>query len=78
VVGSRTLFARQKALDAGACIEPEAKSPGAGVEVMRSIYGSGRFPGKVALTFDDGPNARITLEVLDVLKAHGATATFLC
>lgn len=30
----------------------------------------------VALTFDDGPDERVTPRVLDVLSAHGATATF--
>lgn len=30
----------------------------------------------VALTFDDGPDPRFTPVVLDVLAAHGATATF--
>lgn len=34
-----------------------------------------RAPGRVALTFDDGPN-RYTQRVLDVLAAHGAKATF--
>lgn len=31
----------------------------------------------VALTFDDGPSEN-TLEVLDILKKHNATATFFC
>lgn len=31
----------------------------------------------VALTFDDGPDPRLTPDVLDVLRAHGASATFL-
>lgn len=30
----------------------------------------------VALTFDDGPSPRFTPEVLDILGAHGASATF--
>jgi peptidoglycan-N-acetylglucosamine deacetylase len=30
----------------------------------------------VALTFDDGPDPGTTLEVVDVLVAHGVTATF--
>lgn len=34
-------------------------------------------PGKyVALTFDDGPSAAYTPQVLDILKRHGARATF--
>jgi len=32
--------------------------------------------GKIALTFDDGPNRTTTIRVLDVLKAHHAPATF--
>jgi peptidoglycan-N-acetylglucosamine deacetylase len=34
------------------------------------------LPGAVALTFDDGPHPVATPAVLDVLAAHGATATF--
>ncbi len=30
------------------------------------------------LTFDDGPDPRITSRVLDMLAAHGAKATFFC
>ena len=33
-------------------------------------------PGSVAITFDDGPDPRYTPQVLDVLAAHVATATF--
>ncbi len=29
-----------------------------------------------ALTFDDGPNTTTTLQVLDILKKHGVTASF--
>ena len=34
--------------------------------------------GKVYLTFDDGPSSYVTPEVLDVLAAHHAKATFFC
>ncbi len=34
------------------------------------------MPGKVALTFDDGPSAQWTPKILDILKAKGAHATF--
>jgi cellulose synthase/poly-beta-1,6-N-acetylglucosamine synthase-like glycosyltransferase/spore germination protein YaaH/peptidoglycan/xylan/chitin deacetylase (PgdA/CDA1 family) len=37
-------------------------------------YGS--HPGWVALTFDDGPDARWTAKILDILKAKHAPATF--
>jgi peptidoglycan-N-acetylglucosamine deacetylase len=33
-------------------------------------------PGAVALTFDDGPHAQGTPAILEILAAHGATATF--
>ncbi|GAB3267900.1 polysaccharide deacetylase family protein [Microbacterium lacusdiani] len=33
-------------------------------------------PGTVALTFDDGPDPEWTPRILDVLREHGATATF--
>jgi peptidoglycan/xylan/chitin deacetylase (PgdA/CDA1 family) len=33
---------------------------------------------KIALTFDDGPKGQYTDEILDVLKNHGAKATFFC
>jgi len=34
-------------------------------------------PGKyVAITFDDGPSSSLTPQVLDILKRHGASATF--
>lgn len=34
--------------------------------------------GEVAITFDDGPDAVTTPQVLDLLDAHGAAATFFC
>jgi cellulose synthase/poly-beta-1,6-N-acetylglucosamine synthase-like glycosyltransferase/spore germination protein YaaH/peptidoglycan/xylan/chitin deacetylase (PgdA/CDA1 family) len=36
----------------------------------------GAHPGWVALTFDDGPNARWTPQILDILKQKNAPATF--
>ena len=30
----------------------------------------------VALSFDDGPHPRFTLQVLEILRRHDATATF--
>ncbi len=35
-----------------------------------------RSPTGVCLTFDDGPDERVTPELLDVLSAHGASSTF--
>ncbi len=37
---------------------------------------AGRDPSEVALTFDDGPNGRTTLDLLDLLARHNARATF--
>ncbi|MCM1569257.1 MAG: N-acetylmuramoyl-L-alanine amidase [Roseburia sp.] len=34
------------------------------------------YPKTMYLTFDDGPSAENTMEVLDILKAHGIKATF--
>jgi len=31
---------------------------------------------RIALTFDDGPHTKYTLEILDILKENNATATF--
>jgi peptidoglycan/xylan/chitin deacetylase (PgdA/CDA1 family) len=36
----------------------------------------GGFARRIALTFDDGPNPTTTPKVIEVLKAHGAPATF--
>lgn len=33
---------------------------------------------RVALTFDDGPDPRVTPVILDILKERGARATFFC
>jgi len=32
--------------------------------------------GNICLTFDDGPDPKVTLEVLELLKSHGAIGTF--
>ncbi len=39
------------------------------------VHGTGQG-GAIHLTFDDGPNAQHTPALLDLLKAHGAKATF--
>ncbi len=33
---------------------------------------------KIAITFDDGPNQKYTLDVLDILERYDAKATFFC
>jgi cellulose synthase/poly-beta-1,6-N-acetylglucosamine synthase-like glycosyltransferase/peptidoglycan/xylan/chitin deacetylase (PgdA/CDA1 family)/spore germination protein YaaH len=40
------------------------------------IRRSGDVPGKVALTFDDGPDQEWTPQILDILKAKGVKASF--
>src|SRR5262245_725302 len=40
------------------------------------IRRSGDIPGKVALTFDDGPDPEWTPQILDILKAKGVKASF--
>jgi peptidoglycan/xylan/chitin deacetylase (PgdA/CDA1 family) len=48
--------------------------PGGDVKVSRAILkGSDKF---CALTFDDGPDAQYTLEVAEVLREYGVSATF--
>lgn len=37
-----------------------------------------RSSGRVALSFDDGPDPEVTPEVLRILADHGARATFFC
>lgn len=41
-------------------------------------YQGPRRSGRVAITFDDGPNGADTVAVLDALARHGARATFFC
>lgn len=45
-----------------------------GLSIFRAPSGKGR----IALTFDDGPNGKTTTDILDVLARHGARATFFC
>ena len=40
------------------------------------IHRSGDIPGKLALTFDDGPDPEWTPQILDILKAKGVKASF--
>ncbi len=51
-----------------------------GLQPESQLFGptliSGNDPNEWALTYDDGPNPRSTPELLDVLAAHNARATF--
>ena len=52
---------------------------GENYEVMPTSYVIQRYgfhPGKVAITFDDGPDGRWTPKILEILKAKHAPATF--
>ncbi|HMV66040.1 MAG TPA: polysaccharide deacetylase family protein, partial [Myxococcota bacterium] len=66
-VGPYTLHALDAALG-----DPVA-APSQPVE---GLFSNDRAPGRVALTFDDGPSGRTTPRVLDILRAEGVTATF--
>lgn len=44
--------------------------------VLTHVRADGPGPPTVALTFDDGPDPTWTPQVLDVLRRHGAVATF--
>ncbi len=49
---------------------------GASSQIYGPVLTAPRQPGKVALTFDDGPNPTATPELLELLAAHGVRATF--
>jgi peptidoglycan/xylan/chitin deacetylase (PgdA/CDA1 family) len=53
----------------------EAFAPSKSIWRVRDEPGR-KGPGRVYLTFDDGPNPTATPALLDVLKEHGAKATF--
>ncbi|MGB9164781.1 MAG: glycosyltransferase [Rhodomicrobium sp.] len=67
--GSRTI----KVDDANATITGETytKMPASFV-----VSRAGEMPGKIALTFDDGPDPQWTPKILDILKEKGVHATF--
>lgn len=51
---------------------PDVDLPG------RTLRRGPRGRGRIAVTFDDGPNGQHTRDVLDVLARHRARATFFC
>ncbi len=59
--------------DANATITAETYTKMPASFVIRRV---GEMPGKVALTFDDGPSAEWTPKILDILKEKGVHATF--
>jgi len=87
--GVIVLAAGINAVTAATTSEPLQESPrlpaGPGKSVGGARPGSGSFgpeyyvakgPKAIALTLDDGPDARYTPQVLEVLRAYGVTATF--
>jgi peptidoglycan/xylan/chitin deacetylase (PgdA/CDA1 family) len=42
----------------------------------KSVFNGSKEKKQVALTFDDGPDAHFTLEILDILKENDVSATF--
>ena len=42
-------------------------------EMEQAFFGNGK---RIALTFDDGPSAETTPQILDILRKHGIKATF--
>lgn len=68
--------ARVASLMAITLITAVTSAPGAGV-ARAHHYSDGCAGGRrIALTFDDGPNPPATTAILDILRAHGAVATF--
>ena len=67
--GSRTI----KVDDANATITGETYTKMPASFVIRR---GGEMPGKIALTFDDGPDPQWTPKILDILKEKGVHATF--
>ena len=67
--GSRTI----KVDDANATITGETYTKMPASFVIRR---TGEMPGKIALTFDDGPSPDWTPQILDILKEKGVHATF--
>lgn len=74
-----TLYNREQILKDYATVVPyTAPSGKAGAEEAdtREIFGMSLPPKTVVLTFDDGPHARYTDDILDILKRYDAPAIF--
>ena len=56
--------------------KPTAKAPATGHPEKGEVFGVGLPPKVVALTFDDGPHAAYTAEIVGILKQYGAPGTF--
>jgi len=69
-----TMFADHLVI-AGAAIWPRSRLLGPN---MTTLPLEAARAGQVALTFDDGPDPRVTPEVLSILDRHSAKASFFC
>jgi peptidoglycan/xylan/chitin deacetylase (PgdA/CDA1 family)/uncharacterized caspase-like protein len=72
------LYSREQILKDYATIVPYTTPSGkSGEEAdQREIFGTSLPPKTVVLTFDDGPHARYTDDILDILKRYDAPAIF--
>ncbi|BAQ11703.1 peptidoglycan N-acetylglucosamine deacetylase a [Bacillus sp. OxB-1] len=56
---------------------PEVEGPDSGAtENGDTVEQDGQTIKKIALTFDDGPDPKVTVQILDILQRHDAKATF--
>jgi peptidoglycan-N-acetylglucosamine deacetylase len=67
------LVAVDHAIIGAACIWPRSRLLGPNLARLRAPA-----TGRVALTFDDGPDPEITPRVLEILDRHRAVASFFC
>lgn len=58
----------------GAAVVYQASRPDS--QIFGPTIVGGNNPSEVALTYDDGPNGRMTMELLELLARHNARATF--
>jgi len=79
----RQLYSREQILKDYATIVPYRQPPGPRAAAgepdesdRREIFGTGLPARTVVLTFDDGPHARYTDEILEILKRYDAPAIF--
>ena len=74
----QTLYSREQILKDFGAIVPYTQPSGAAKEEAdaREIFGTSLPPKTVVLTFDDGPHARYTDEILEILKRYDAPAIF--
>jgi peptidoglycan/xylan/chitin deacetylase (PgdA/CDA1 family)/uncharacterized caspase-like protein len=77
----RSLYTREQIMRDYATIVPYATATpkayaGAADGEPRELFGDKLPPKTVLLTFDDGPHARYTDEILEILKRYGAKAVF--